>query len=192
MIKKNTTIALIIFTLITPILNIQIVNADDGKNHYSLISGVITSITKNSEDHLESLEIVDNKGNIIKLNVSSENINTEYGLENITGERWVSNQKESPKKAYQVLLDHQERLIPITVTIRDEIALKIVEKEKRNLDTNLTYLAVVFALAWLSFFGYIYIIERRHKLLHLLKLLSEKKSSLNIILYSISNILIIV
>ena len=157
MIKKNTTIALIIFTLITPILNIQIVNADDGKN---LISGVITSITKNSEDHLESLEIVDNKGNIIKLNVSSENINTEYGLENITVERWVSNQKESPKKAYQVLLDHQERVIPITVTIRDEIALKIVEKEKRNLDTNLTYLAVVFALAWLSFFGYIYIIER--------------------------------
>ena len=54
MIKKNTTIALIIFTLITPILNIQIVNADDGKN---LISGVITSITKNSEDHLESLEM---------------------------------------------------------------------------------------------------------------------------------------
>jgi len=174
MIKKNTTIALIIFTLITPILNIQIVNADDGKNHYSLISGVITSITKNSEDHLESLEIVDNKGNIIKLNVSSENINTEYGLENITGERWVSNQKESPKKAYQVLLDHQERLIPITVTIRDEIALKIVEKEKRNLDTNLTYLAVVFALAWLSFFGYIYIIERRHKILE-----SKIKTNLN-------------
>ena len=104
MIKKNTTIALIIFTLITPILNIQIVNADDGKNHYSLISGVITSITKNSEDHLESLEIVDNKGNIIKLNVSSENINTEYGLENITGERWVSNQKESPKKAISKFL----------------------------------------------------------------------------------------
>ena len=171
MIKKNITIALIIFTLITPILNIQIVNADDGKN---LISGVITSITKNSEDHLESLEIVDNKGNIIKLNVSSENINTEYGLENITGERWVSNQKESPKKAYQVLLDHQERLIPITVTIRDEIALKIVEKEKRNLDTNLTYLAVVFALAWLSFFGYIYIIERRHKILE-----SKIKTNLN-------------
>tara|TARA_B100000029_G_scaffold500134_1_gene571420 strand:+ start:116 stop:643 length:528 start_codon:yes stop_codon:yes gene_type:complete len=171
MIKKNTTIALIIFTLITSVLNIQIVNADDGSN---VISGIITSITKNSEDHLESLEIIDNKGNIIKLNVSSENINTEYGLENITGERWVSNQKESPKKAYQVLLDHQERLIPITVTKRDEIALKIVEKEKRNLDTNLTYLAVVFALAWLSFFGYIYIIERRHKILE-----SKIKTNLN-------------
>jgi hypothetical protein len=171
--NKTLIFSLFIFiTLIYQITNQEFINADEGE---IVINGVITKIINNNKGELESFQIVDNKGNLIKLNVSSDETITEYGLENITGERWVSNQKESPEKASDILKDHQERLIPITVTASGNTALKIVEKEKRNLETNLTYISVVFGVAWLSFFVYIYIVDRRQKILESkIKNLNEK------------------
>ena len=160
---KKLFFSLFIFiTLIYQITDQEFIYADEGE---IVINGVITEIINNNEGELESFQIVDNKGNLINLNVSYDETITEYGLENITGERWISNQKESPVKASKILKDHQERFIPITVTASGNIALKIVEKEKRNLETNLTYLSVVFGVAWLSFFVYIYIVDRRQKIL---------------------------
>ena len=160
--KKILNILTITFLFIIHLTPTGSLSADEGNN---IFSGIIIEIINNTEGELESFVIIDNSGNQIKIKVSSDKIITEYGLENITGERWISNQKESPKKASFVLKDHQERLIPITVTTIGNTAFKVVEKEERNLDTNLGYLAIVFGVAWLSFFVYIYIIEKRHKIL---------------------------
>ena len=161
-ININKIIFILTITFISYLIMEESISADEGKN---IFSGVIIKIINNTEEELESFEIVDNKGNKIEIKVSSEEIITEYGLENITGERWISNQKESPRQASNVLKDHQQRFMPVTVTTIGTTALKVVEKEERNLNTNLGYLSVVFGVAWLSFLVYIYIIEKRHKIL---------------------------
>ena len=112
-ININKIIFILTITFISYLIMEESISADEGKN---IFSGVIIKIINNTEEELESFEIVDNKGNKIEIKVSSEEIITEYGLENITGERWISNQKESPRQASNVLKDHQQRFMPVTVT----------------------------------------------------------------------------
>ena len=142
--------------LIAIFLSPGILNADDGK---IIVSGVISNLEER-EGATISISILTNNGEIKTYELKDS---TSYGLENIAGERWTGNQLESGKKALVKLREHQSRLAPITIVTDQNFAVEVVDMEKRNVKTNLAYLFACFAIAWVSFFVYLIIINGRMK-----------------------------
>ncbi len=131
--------------------------------HTEIDSGVIKMIETNSEEELVNLTILKNDGLEKTFSVSKGENPTKYGLENIAGERWVGNQNSSGKVVHNKLKAHQKRFAPVTILSSENIALEIVDMEKRDVRTNLSYLFVCFFIAWLAFFSYLFIINNRIK-----------------------------
>ncbi len=149
---------LIILALFISFSSYENLKADEGEE---IFSGVISQIDADSDGKLEAVHILLNDGTTKRFEVSSGEKPTEFGLENIAGERWVGNQNAHPIMAATQLAEHQKRLAPITVVSKGNEAVEIVDREQRNVSTNLIYLFVCFAVAWLSFFGYLFIISGR-------------------------------
>ena len=99
----------------------------------------------------------------MNIDIKSGDNSTEFGLENIAGDRWVGNQNDNGKEVASKLKDHQKRFAPITVLHEKGVAKEIVDMEKRNVSSNLNFLFACFAVAWIAFFGYLIIINGRIK-----------------------------
>ena len=155
MFKFLTSIFLITFIS----LPIEIL-ADD---HEDLISGVINAISVDNNGNVEGILLMMNNGDFMNIDIKSGDNPTEFGLENIAGDRWVGNQNDNGKEVASKLEDHQKRFAPITVLHEEGVAKEIVDMEKRNVSSNLNFLFACFALAWIAFFGYLVIINGRKK-----------------------------
>ena len=109
---------------------------------------------------LVSLFLVDEHGNINKFNVDNSSV---YGLENRTGDRWISNQEKGGVEVVDLLRDHQIRFVPVVITSKNGVATSVVELEKGKLETNLGFLFAVFSITWVVFFGYVIFISIKQK-----------------------------
>ena len=134
--------------------------ADD---HEDLISGVINAISIDDNGNVEGILLMMNNGDFVNIDIKSGDNPTEFGLENIAGDRWVGNQNDNGKEVASKLKDHQKRFAPITVLHEKGVAKEIVDMEKRNVSSNLNFLFACFAVAWIAFFGYLIIINGRIK-----------------------------
>ena len=127
-----------------------LVLADD---HEDLISGVINAISIDDNGNVEGILLMMNNGDFMNIDIKSGDNSTEFGLENIAGDRWVGNQNDNGKEVASKLKDHQKRFAPITVLHEKGVAKEIVDMEKRNVSSNLNFLFACFAVAWIAFFG---------------------------------------
>ena len=134
--------------------------ADD---HEDLISGVINAISIDDNGNVEGILLMMNNGDFVNIDIKSGDNPTEFGLENIAGDRWVGNQNDNGKEVASKLKDLQKRFAPITVLHEKGVAKEIVDMEKRNVSSNLNFLFACFAVAWIAFFGYLIIINGRIK-----------------------------
>ncbi len=134
--------------------------ADD---HEDLISGVINAISIDDNGNVEGILLMMNNGEFMNIDIKSGDNPTEFGLENIAGDRWVGNQNDNGKEVASKLKDHQKRFAPITILHEKGVAKEIVDMEKRNVSSNLNFLFACFAVAWIAFFGYLVIINGRIK-----------------------------
>ena len=132
-------------------------------SHDDLISGVINAISADDDGHLEGILLMTNDGQFVNIDVKSGDSPTEYGLENIAGDRWVGNQNDDSLLVVSKLKDLQERFAPITILHTEGVAKEIVDMEKRNVSGNLNFLFACFAVAWVAFFGYLVILNGRIK-----------------------------
>lgn len=122
----------------------------------SITTGVVVSVETSDGDALTAFSIVSGDGDIQRFTVSSANPNTEYGLENRVGDRWVSDQASNPQEAANRLRDQQRRLAQISVQSDDGgVALSVVQAESTDVDTNLGYLLAVVAIAWIAIMAYV-------------------------------------
>ena len=121
-----------------------------------IITGVVTSVETGDDGGLTAFSVVSGDGNIQRFAVSSVNPNTEYGLENRVGDRWVSDQASNPQEAADRLLDQQSRLAHISVqSDADGTAISVVQAQSTDVDTNLGYLLTVVAIAWIAIMAYV-------------------------------------
>ena len=107
--------------------------------------------------------MVDGAGLSFKIEARGGSFPTEYGLEDSAGERWVSDQAAGAAEAATRLVDHQRRFAPVTVRAEGGVALSVVERESADLETNLGFLFVIFAVTWAGFFAYAYFVSRRQR-----------------------------
>ena len=122
----------------------------------SITTGVVTSVETGDDGSLTAFSIVSGDGNVQQFTVSSANPNTEYGLENRVGDRWVSDQTTNPQEAADRLRDQQRRLAQISVQSDDGgVAISVVQAESTDIDTNLGYLLAVVAIAWIAIMAYV-------------------------------------
>ena len=131
--------------------------------HEELVSGVINAISIDDNGNVEGILIMKNDGDFVNIDIKSGENPTEFGLENIAGDRWIGNQNDNAKEVAIKLKDHQKRFAPITVLHEKGAAKEIVDMEKRNVSSNLNFLFACFAVAWIAFFGYLVIINGRIK-----------------------------
>ena len=62
----------------------------------------------------------------------------------------------SPLKPPRRLTDHRQRFAPVTVVLENNnVAVSVVEARPTNVETNLVYVLVVFAVTWAVLFAYI-------------------------------------
>ena len=155
MLKYVFSILLLIF-----ISQPSLMFADD---HEDLISGVINAISIDDNGNVEGILLMMNDGDFVNIDIKSGDNPTEFGLENIAGDRWVGNQNDNGKEVASKLKDLQKRFAPITVLHEKGVAKEIVDMEKRNVSSNLNFLFACFAVAWIAFFGYLVIINGRIK-----------------------------
>ena len=121
-----------------------------------IITGVVTSVEMGDDGVLTAFSVVSGDGNTQRFAVSSVNPNTEYGLENRVGDRWVSDQASNPQEAADRLLDQQRRLAQISVqSDADGTAISVVQAQSTDVDTNLGYLLTVVAIAWIAIIAYV-------------------------------------
>ena len=151
-----------LFSVIMMCLIVQPVNvfADD---HGDLVSGVINAISVDEDGQLEGILLMTSDGQFLNIDIKSGENPTEFGLDNIAGERWTGNQNDDSKEVVLKLKDHQKRFIPITILHNEGLAKEIVDMEKRDVSSNLNFLFSCFAVAWVAFFGYLIIINGRIK-----------------------------
>ena len=96
-------------------------------------------------------------------------------MDNSVGERWISAFGNDINESINRLNNQQNMLSPITIVHHTKYAHSITTKNSENPNTNLNYLFIVFALAWLSFFGYIIYLSRRlSNIKEVIKLLKSK------------------
>ena len=129
--------------------------------HEELVSGVINAISLDDKGNVEGILIMKNDGEFLNIDIKSGENPTEFGLENIAGDRWTGNQNDNAKEVANKLKDHQKRFAPITVLHEKGAAKEITNMENRNVKTNLSYLFACFAVAWIAFFVYLLIINGR-------------------------------
>ncbi len=122
----------------------------------SITTGVVTAVEAGDDGGLTAFSIVSGDGSVQRFTVSSANPNTEYGLENRVGDRWVSDQSSDPQEAADRLRDQQRRLAQISVqSDGDGSAISIVQAQSTDVDTNLGYLLAVVAIAWIAIMAYV-------------------------------------
>ena len=80
--------------------------ADD---HEDLISGVINAISIDDNGNVEGILLMMNDGDFVNIDIKSGDNPTEFGLENIAGDRWVGNQNDNGKEVASKLKDQQKR-----------------------------------------------------------------------------------
>ncbi|MFL2653347.1 MAG: hypothetical protein ACJ0J5_03210 [Dehalococcoidia bacterium] len=129
-----------------------------------LVNGFIKDVTL--EDININLFLVDNFGNDFNLEITPE---TEIGIETQSGERWVGNISENQDYVFNLLEEAQHSLEPMTAKYSGNKITSIVSYESSNIKNNLGYLAGSFIFLAILFFGYIFIINNK------LKILSSKK-----------------
>ena len=132
--------------------------ADD---HEDLISGVINAISIDDNGNVEGIILMMNDGDFVNIDIKSGDNPTEFGLENIAGDRWVGNQNDNGKEVASKLKDHQKRFAPLTILHKEGAAKELTDLENRNVKTNLSFLFACFAVAWVAFFAYVLIINGR-------------------------------
>ena len=158
--KKITLLLFGIFSILFISLSSNYALAQENNN--KIVSGIVTMVLLDEIDQLKEFKITDLDGNDHRFLVIDS---TEYGLDESSGDRWISTQKESPKEAAIKLFDHQQRYAPVTV-IHDGINAKsVVEREEGNLEDNLSYLFSFFLITWVIFFGYIFYLGRKQKVI---------------------------
>ncbi len=155
--KKIALILLFISSLISS----QTLYAQDTDQ---LVNGFIKDVTL--EDININLFLVDNFGNDFILEITPE---TEIGIETQSGERWVGNISENQDYVFNLLEEAQHSLEPMTAKYSGNKITSIVSYESSNIKNNLGYLAGSFIFLAILFFGYIFIINNK------LKILSSKK-----------------
>ena len=153
----------IIFISLFALFILQPSNALYADGHTEIDSGIIKMIETDSNEELINITILKNDGSEKTFSISKGENPTEYGLENIAGERWIGNQNSNGKIIPNKLRDHQKRFAPVTILSSKNIAQEIVDMEKRDVRANLTYLFICFFIAWLAFFSYLFIINNRIK-----------------------------
>ena len=155
--KKIALILLFISSLISS----QTLYAQDTDQ---LVNGFIKDVTL--EDININLFLVDNFGNDFILEITPE---TEIGIETQSGERWGGNISENQDYVFNLLEEAQHSLEPMTAKYSGNKITSIVSYESSNIKNNLGYLAGSFIFLAILFFGYIFIINNK------LKILSSKK-----------------
>jgi CcmD family protein len=157
-VKRLLTIAVFVATILA--LPASPAFAQQGDR---IIDGVITGVTASQAGELVSFKLVDSAGQDVELKVQGGAQPTAYGLENQAGDRWISDQAREPVEAARRLRDHQARFAAVTVTLRGDTALNVVEKEGGNLETNLGYLFALYTVTWAAFFAYVFYLSRRQR-----------------------------
>ena len=149
---------IIVLGLVATLLAANVVTA--AAHTEDLFTGVVTEIERNDAGELVSFSIVDNIGEIHEFQVSGD---TEYGLENQAGDRWVATHKDQPAVAAERLLDQQIRFVPVTVHGEDGLAGSVVVSESGRLETNLGFLFAIYMVTWAAFFAYIFVMSGRQR-----------------------------
>ena len=125
-----------------------------------LETGVIVDIGAD-ENGLTSFAISNANGVIVRFTTTS---NTQFGLEDATGSRWVATVSEAPLEAVRRLTNHRANFIPVTVThTSDNVAISVVDSAPLRVDTNLAWIGAIFAIVWAVFFGYLIWVSGRRK-----------------------------
>ena len=149
--------------LISSFLNIGTLHAQDNDQ---LVNGFIKDVSKQNT-HI-NLHLVDNFGNDFNLEITPD---TEIGIETQSGERWVGNISKDQDYVLSLLEEAQHSLEPMTAKYSGSIITSLVSYESSNIKNNLGYLAGSFIFLAILFFGYIFIINNK------LKILSAKNSN---------------
>ena len=102
--KKITFLFIGIFSVLS--LFISSIQTSAQENNSKRISGIITMVLVDEMNELVEFQITDSNGNNYKYKV---NVSTEFGLDESSGDRWVSTQKKSPKESGIKLIEHQKR-----------------------------------------------------------------------------------
>lgn len=161
MINKKLFVLLIgIFSLL--FLSLSSIQTNAQENSEKMISGIITMVLVDEMKELKEFQITDSEGNNYKFMVTDS---TEFGLDESSGDRWVSIQKKSPKESGVKLIDHQQRYAPVTVIFEGENAKSVVEREEGKLENNLSYLFSFFLITWIIFFVYIFYLGKKQKVI---------------------------
>lgn len=127
-----------------------------------VISGIVVGIDTDENGNLIRFALSDSSGAVTTFELTSD---TEFGLENQVGDRWVSSLGEDPSEAARRLSDHRERFAPVTVIFENGTAFSVVEREEGKLETNLGYLFAVFVITWALFFAYVLYMGRKQRVL---------------------------
>ena len=151
--KNILTISLVILLF----GNFTIIQAQEKEN---IVNGFIEKIELNQP--VIDIYIVDNFGKSFKLAISEF---TQIGIETQSGERWVGDIKEDPKHVVNILEEAQHSLEPITLTHDGTNVINLVSYESSNIKNNLGYLGASFIFLSILFFGFIFIINNRIKIL---------------------------
>ena len=127
-----------------------------------VFSGIIVGVETDDSGNLTRFALSDSTGSVTTFELSAD---TQFGLENQAGDRWVSSQGEDPSEAARHLRDHRERFAPVTVSSANGIASSVVEREEGKLETNLGYLFAVFGITWVLFFAYVLYMGSKQRIL---------------------------
>ncbi len=158
--KKITFLFIGIFSVLS--LFISSIQTNAQENNGKRISGIITMVLVDEMNELVEFQITDSNGNNYKYKV---NVSTEFGLDESSGDRWVSTQKNSPKESAIKLIEHQKRYAPVTIIYDGEYAKSVVEREEGRLENNLSYLFSFFLITWIIFFLYIFYLGKKQKII---------------------------
>ena len=121
-------------------------------------SGVITVIQVDQDTNLVGFVLSTKDGELIEVSVDDS---TSFGLENASGDRWVSEFGADPAESLVRITDQRERFSPVTVTVVDGIATAVVDREQGDLERSLGFLFAIYLVTWAGFFGYIFIVSRK-------------------------------
>ena len=128
----------------------------------NVLSGIVVGVETDDSGNLTRFALSGSTGSVTTFELSAD---TQFGLENQAGDRWVSSQGEEPSEAARHLRDHRERFAPITVSSANGIARSVVEREEGKLETNLGYLFAVFGITWVLFFAYVLYMGSKQRVL---------------------------
>ena len=105
-----------LFSVIMMCLIVQPVNvfADD---HGDLVSGVINAISVDEDGQLEGILLMTSDGQFLNIDIKSGENPTEYGLDNIAGERWTGNQNDDSKEVVLKPVSYTHLTLPTILLV---------------------------------------------------------------------------